>query len=257
MKTGNQAGQHYDKAFYASQSGSSFQAAMEMLPPVMARLNAKSVFDLGCGVGTWLSAAQQAGATRILGVDGPWVDRDALAIDKNSFRHVELETGSWHVDERFDLAISVEVLEHLTDAAGKASIGALCSLTDAVLFSAAIPEQRGSNHINERWQSYWAREFASHGFEACLFPREVTWDNTSIPFWYRQNIVLYARPERLAACGLRSCRLELVDVVHPELYTLRVIKRRQRRLRYRMRAFIKKIGTSLRGGASPDARGLL
>jgi len=41
-------------------------------------------------------------------------------------------------------------------------------IIDNVLFSAAIPNQGGTGHINEQWQEYWAEKFYANGFGAEL-----------------------------------------------------------------------------------------
>jgi hypothetical protein len=52
--------------------------------------------------------------------------------------------------ERFDLAMSLEVAEHLTPGRAESFIQELCGVSDCVLFGAAIPGQGGTNHIHER-----------------------------------------------------------------------------------------------------------
>jgi ribosomal protein L11 methylase PrmA len=40
----------------------------------------KSVVDVGCGLGTWLTAFNKEGVEDILGIDGEYVDRRMLKI---------------------------------------------------------------------------------------------------------------------------------------------------------------------------------
>jgi hypothetical protein len=65
-----------------------------------------------------------------------------------------------------------------------------------VLFSAAIPHQGGTAHLNEQWQAYWAAFFAQHGYVAvdCIRPR--IYGNAKVEWWYRQNILIYCRPSK-------------------------------------------------------------
>ena len=49
---------------------------------------------------------------------------------------------------------------------GATFVASLARHGDAVLFSAAIPFQGGAGHVNEHWPSYWAADFAVHGFVA-------------------------------------------------------------------------------------------
>ena len=119
--------------------------------------------------------------------------------------------------ETCDLAICLEVAEHLTPAAGARLVKTLCSVAPVVLFSAAIPAQGGTNHINEQWQSHWADEFAAHGFD-CFDPiRPEIWNDRDVFPWYRQNILLFVSrsagkidraligpPHSCPGCKLRS-----------------------------------------------------
>jgi hypothetical protein len=63
---------------------------------------------------------------------------------------------------QFDLAICLEIAEHLPESCADALIKFLSELAPAVLFGAAIPGQGGVNHINEQWQSYWVAKFSRH-----------------------------------------------------------------------------------------------
>jgi hypothetical protein len=102
-------------------------------------------------------------------------------------------------------------------------VASLVGMADLVLFSAAIPRQGGSDHINERWQSWWADRFAAHGFVPIDCVRRRIWSNPSVEWWYAQNVLLYASRARMAAA--RSLRQEYelmgtgqLSVVHPARY---------------------------------------
>ena len=96
-------------------------------------------------------------------------------------------------------------------------------LADLVLFSAAIPGQRGSQHVNERWQSWWAGRFAEHGFVPIDCVRRRIWSNPSVDWWYAQNIILYASRDQLLANPFLQREYELMgtnqlSIVHPGRY---------------------------------------
>ncbi len=73
--------QPYDQAFFAGQSGRSLQSARIVLGRVFPLLRPRRVLDVGCGVGPWLRAALDLGATEVIGMDGDYVDRAALMIE--------------------------------------------------------------------------------------------------------------------------------------------------------------------------------
>lgn len=83
-----------------------------MVPLVLQLLPVRSVVDVGCGDGSWLSVFRKLGVTDILGVDGEYVDQDILQIPQDCFQALDL-TKPFRLQRAFDLAISLEVAEHL------------------------------------------------------------------------------------------------------------------------------------------------
>ena len=66
---------------------------------------------------------------------------------------------------RFDLCISMEVAEHLPEHVADKFVDLLCSLSDRVVLTAAVPgEEHGHNHVNERPNVYWIERFARRGY---------------------------------------------------------------------------------------------
>jgi hypothetical protein len=72
-------------------------------------------------------------------------------------------------------------------------VSALCAAAPKVLFGAAFPGQGGTEHVNEQWQSYWARKFSAHGYRPLDIVRPQIISNQDIPTWYRNNTILYVR----------------------------------------------------------------
>ena len=93
----------------------------KILRPLIEALRPQSVVDFGAGAGTWLAAAKDLGVERVLGIDGPWSQGRHRLVEENEFREVNLEDALPNVG-RFDLAISLEVLEHITPAAGERAV---------------------------------------------------------------------------------------------------------------------------------------
>jgi cyclopropane fatty-acyl-phospholipid synthase-like methyltransferase len=149
----------YSEGFYSVQQEGSRRSAEIVLPIVLELLKPTSVIDVGCGVGAW-TRVLEAHVLDVVGVDGDWVPADSRS---SSFVARDLEQ-SLSVDRTFDLAICMEVAEHLSPAVAERFISDLARLAPAVLFSAAIPQQGGTQHRNEQWQSYWAELFQRHGF---------------------------------------------------------------------------------------------
>ena len=214
----------YDNAFYAAQVEESLVAARLYAARLAEVFAPASVLDLGCGRGAWLKAFGEAGAPQLVGMDGAWNTGEMLdpAIE---FRPTDLEKlcrDGWP-GERFDLALSLEVAEHLPPNTSQAFVKLLCGASDVVIFGAAIPHQTGTHHVNLRLQSDWARDFAALGYAAWDLFRPVFWGRQDVPYWYQQNTFLFLRKghaleARLLAAGVaRIDRLQTMDVVHPDL----------------------------------------
>lgn len=211
----------YKQGFYRDRHARTLHAAHVILGKVIDRLPPiDSAVDLGCGVGTWLSVLAERGVTTVQGFDGPWVDRAMLQIPDCSFREANLAEPLGE-DRRFDLAMSLEVAEHLPHDQAAHFVGSLTRLSDFVLFSAAIPNQGGTGHVNEQWPEYWAARFAEHGYEVLDVLRRELWDDEAIPYWYRQNVMLYVKQGRVLEVKGSHEASGPLSMVHPEQFSER------------------------------------
>jgi SAM-dependent methyltransferase len=213
----------YTPEFFDALTDDAVRSAAVVVPLAMDLVKPTSVVDVGCGTGAWLEAFRGAGVQRILGIDGDYVDRRALRIPQDSFLSADLANGSaLHLSATFDLSVSLEVAEHLPASAAPQFVQLLVRLAPVVLFSAAIPGQTGTGHINEQWPSYWAALFAQHGYIQRDPFRTRLWHDTRVAWWYRQNLFLYVHETRAqpALCEhLRSPAGPGSDLVlvHPDI----------------------------------------
>jgi Methyltransferase domain len=202
----------YDATFAKQALANSYKSAQRILPAVWELSGpAGSVIDVGCGTGSWLLACQEMGVDDIRGFDVSLQPEGVRLVDEATITSVDLEQRL-RVDRPAELVICLEVAEHLSADRADSFVADLVTLGERILFSAAIPRQGGTNHVNEQWQSYWAERFANHS----LFPdtriRSRVWQDNQVDRWYRQNMVLYT-PNRQPAD-------ELLDVVHPHYWEL-------------------------------------
>jgi len=183
----------YNEAFYRYINQGACYAAGQLLPALCARLAmpVKSVLDVGCGAGAWLSVWKQHGA-QVLGLDGAYVLPQSLLIESDEFKTQDL-SHAFDLGRRFDLVQCLEVAEHIPSGSSEDLVQSLCRHTDMVLFSAAPPGQGGENHVNEQPYDYWRDLFAAQGF--CMYDpvRAELAPNTQIKPWYRFNTFLYVR----------------------------------------------------------------
>ena len=228
----------YSKQFFASRQRAAREAAGEVVPLVRDLVRPRSVIDVGCAMGEWLSVFREHGVEDVYGIDGDYVQRDALLIPQDRFKSCDL-TKAIEIDRRFDLALSLEVAEHLPESSAAEFVHSLARLAPLVLFSAAIPFQGGTGHLNEQWQDHWAGHFETHGYVMIDALRGRIWSNARVPWWYKQNMLIYADPEHLEEhddlVQLRRAR-ELrvggpVNLVHPDAYLKKADSRGKKLIR--------------------------
>jgi len=216
----------YDVDFYKDRHQQTLHAARKILSIVLNAIPpVDSAIDFGCGVGTWLSVLAERGARTIQGMDGPWVEKAFLVIPETCFRRTDFEQEQ-HFAQRYDLAISLEVAEHLQPEYAAHFIAMLTAASDFVLFSAAIPFQGGNGHFNEQWPDYWAGLFQKQSYSVVDFIRRNVWNDRDIPLWYRQNTLFFVKNSRLGDLRLPCHELytnqEQLTLVHPDYYLLKV-----------------------------------
>lgn len=183
----------YDSAFFRYTTASNDHSAKTVAELVGGWLRPASVVDFGCAQGAWLAAWQQAGVATVQGVDGDYVDRKSLRIAADAFVARDLAQPI-DLKRRFDVAMSVEVAEHLAAAVAAPFVATLCQHADIVLFSAAPPGQGGEHHLNEQPYGYWRDLFAAQGYGCFDAIRPQLVDDSKIQPWYRYNLFLYANP---------------------------------------------------------------
>lgn len=212
----------YTEKFYKDQKEGSRRSAKEIIPLVLELIQPQHVIDVGCGAGTWLSVFKECGVEDIWGVDGAYVDKKILEIPEERFFSFDLK-NPLRMDGQFDLVVSLEVAEHLPSECAGIFVDSLISLGPVILFSAAIPFQRGAGHINEQWPDYWVQFFQKKGYVVIDCIRKKIWQNDNVEWWYAQNILLFVRRDYLASHPLlqrefENTAISQLSIVHPRKY---------------------------------------
>jgi SAM-dependent methyltransferase len=219
----------YTPRFYRDVAASARSSAEGVVPLVLDLVDPRSVVDVGCGTGAWLEVFREHGVEDVVGVDGESVPPGALEIPADRFLVADL-AQPLRLGRRFELVLSLEVAEHLPHAAARDFVESLTSLGPVVLFSAAVPGQGGTRHLNEQWQDYWAELFTERGYVPVDALRRHLWSRSDVDFWYAQNMLLYTAGDALNRLPRLRAEHELMgtgqlSLVHPDLYRKRVLLR--------------------------------
>ena len=183
----------YGEGFYKSQMDGSYKSASKYVGFLWKVFQPRSVVDVGCGRGTWLKAFKDKGVENAVGFDGNWNRQDNMIDQSIKFVGVDLNKPIAKQDEKYDLAISLEVAEHLEESSANIFVDTLTKLADVVIFSAAYTKQGGTHHINEKPHTYWAKIFREYDYIPYDLFRPVFWGDADIEFWYQQNTFLYVK----------------------------------------------------------------
>jgi SAM-dependent methyltransferase len=201
--------------------GISRRSADTVIPHVVEVLGQpRSVLDVGCGAGAWLAGFRDAGVGELVGLEGGHPSAEQLQVAPDIIRTFDLQSP-FDLGRRFDLVVSVEVAEHLPETSAAAFVGSLCRHGEVILFSAAVPGQGGSHHVNEQWPPYWAELFRAEGYECFDLLRPHLWTNPDVEWWYRQNLLLFAGgsvSRRLQDSGRQPGAP--LPLVHPSLFDI-------------------------------------
>lgn len=208
--------------------GANNLSSAEIIVPMLIELiNPKSVIDIGCATGVWLSQFQKQNIS-ITGVDGNWVKNHKSFINKRDIVYYDFESNkNFPINTTYDLAICLEMAEHVSRKMSDKLISILTSLSDVIYFSAATPNSGGRHHVNERWQSYWCKKFKEQNYILIDAIRPKIFTNKKCCYFYAQESFIYINKNKIREFPLLSKYIRddvLLDIVHPELFMNQIVK---------------------------------
>ncbi len=146
----------------------------------------ETLLDVGCGPGHLVRLSRSMGVEAV-GVDQFASDNMWLACeDLTCLKHLP----------PVEAVICWEVAEHIESKHADHLCDLLVGATQQyLLFSAAIPNQGGSGHVNEQPHTYWEIKLSRRGLELDVMLtshlRRVFTDIASRAWWYGQNIMAF------------------------------------------------------------------
>lgn len=129
---------------------------------IIKAINPKSVLDLGCGRGDYVSGFIKEGIDAY-GIEGSKYCVPELICSKDKVEIFDLRVPI-SFKRRYDLVMCLEVVEHIEDEFVDILINNFKSASDKVLISAAPPGQGGVCHVNCQPKEYWIEKMESIGY---------------------------------------------------------------------------------------------
>lgn len=197
------------------------QAPRIIVEEILKHFNPKSIIDLWCWLWTFVKAFQENWIDAYW-VNWEWVEKDKLFINEESLIIHNLE--QYHAfDKKFDLAMSLEVAEHIDEKYADNFIKTIISCSDIIIFWAAIPWQVWQNHVNVQSPEYWEKKFNKYWYKFYDVFRHIFWNNKDLFYWYKQNVFLVVKewikiPQTLVEKPPRY-------IIHPDLFNSQDVRR--------------------------------
>jgi SAM-dependent methyltransferase len=186
----------YDAPYFEALDRQARISAPAIAESIVEDFSPACVLDVGCGTGALLMELRARGVM----ADGLEYSEAALSLCESrglTVRRLDLEqTIPRDLGCGYDVVVSMEVAEHLPAKIADRFVALLARSERTVVFTAAVPGQGGSDHVNEQPHAYWIAKFADHGFRHDGERSErwrVRWRDRTVSWYYTQNVMIFVK----------------------------------------------------------------
>lgn len=196
----------YNKEFYERSGKGDRLPSYKVIAKYICRtFQPKTVIDFGCGCGWVLYYLKRQGmdCCNLYGIEpsdaAPKVQPDSeisRQILPGDLRKPLMFPRMSKRYQFYDLALCIEVAEHIDDEYSDMLIDNITYNTDTLIFSAAYPGQGGVDHKNEQPWIYWILKFSEFGFLESEKETEKMKEfliKNKVKSWYSQNMRVLRR----------------------------------------------------------------
>ena len=173
------------------------ESAPEIAAGIMEIFSPQSVVDIGCGAGDLIAYMRDHYKITVSGFERS-KEAITLAKEKNiQIKHFNIEDKIFNPSKGFDVAICMEVAEHVAADAADFLVWQLSRLAEQIIFTAAPTGQGGNNHVNEQPRQYWIEKFESQGrvYDSYITHYLIRkWKNSgTVTSWYWKNLMIFRK----------------------------------------------------------------
>lgn len=165
-------GELYDNFYYRTGCGKPYERNEEWINffhaiarRIKTDINPATVMDAGCAMGFLVETLREC-------------EIEAFGMDISTFAiqqvlpgiqpYCEVGSITEPFQRKYDLIVSIEVLEHLSPRDAEKAVQNFCEHTDDVLFSSSPYDYTEITHFNVQPAEYWTELFARHSFYRAL-----------------------------------------------------------------------------------------
>jgi len=191
----------YDNKFFKNTIKFEADSASHFVNIVLKYYKPKSIVDIGCGAGIYLKEFAEKGVDKLLGLDGSPAAAEEFLLSKDKLIIFDL-AKKYNFTENYDLAICLEVAEHLEKEDADILVETITKASNDVIFSAAVPGQgpRSIGHINEQPHEYWIDKFQKKNF---IYLKDKTeemrreMETMGVVWWIVNNLMVFSFKKNL------------------------------------------------------------
>jgi 2-polyprenyl-3-methyl-5-hydroxy-6-metoxy-1,4-benzoquinol methylase len=183
---------------------------------IVSDINPRTVLDAGCAMGFLVEALRDR-EVEAFGID---ISDYAISQVRSDIKpYCRQGSVTQPLSDRYDLIVSIEVLEHLPTEDAIVAVSSLCAATNDFLFSSTPTDYQEITHLNVQPPEWWAELFGRQSFF-----RDVEYDpSTYVSPW----AVRFRRSEEPAARIVAGYE-RLASRLKTENRTLRQVASEQR-----------------------------
>lgn len=159
----------YDRVYYENYNGGAYGRNQQWLSffdniskNIIDGLNPKTVLDVGCAYGLLVETLRDRGV-QAFGIDVSSYAIKQSRPDLTGFLAVSSILDA--IPERYDLIVSIEVIEHIEEKHCDTAVANMCRASDHILLATTPDDFDDPTHFNVNPPKYWIEKFSQHGFE--------------------------------------------------------------------------------------------
>jgi glycosyltransferase involved in cell wall biosynthesis/SAM-dependent methyltransferase len=159
----------------------------------------ETVVDVGCGPCIFANEFAKQGS-KVAATDGSKYAEEYVSKDVHylqlDFRVDGFEEQLKSFYSVYDIALCMEVAEHLPPENASSLVKSLTNLSSTIAFTAAQPGQGGLGHFNEQPHEYWQALFDRFGYsldEKYTEALRTLWRSGNVVWWLSDNLLIFRR----------------------------------------------------------------